>query len=87
MIVRALEVELEPILGFKPNELEGFVVPHNDALVIRATVANFGVTRIFVDVGSSVNVLFWTIKKQMGISIEDLQSITTSLFGFSGHAM
>lgn len=87
MVVRALEVESKPILGFEPNDLEEFADPHNDTLVIRATVANFDVARVFVDAGSLVNALFWTTKKQMGISIDDLQSITTPLFGFFGHAM
>lgn len=58
MVVRASKVELGPIIGFGPDDLEGVTTPHNDALVIQATIVNFDVTRVFVDVGSSVNVLF-----------------------------
>lgn len=32
------------ILGFVPRDLEGIMVLHNDALVIRAIVDNFDVT-------------------------------------------
>lgn len=40
------------MIGFGPSDLEGVMTPHNDALVIRAIVANYDVTRIFVDTDS-----------------------------------
>lgn len=47
-----------PVLRFGPQDLEGVITPHNDALVIRATVTYYEVAQVFVDSGSSVNVLF-----------------------------
>ncbi|XP_073119947.1 uncharacterized protein [Henckelia pumila] len=52
-------VRTGPTLFFGPGDLKGFSdTTHNDALVIRALVANYDVARIFLDSGSSVNVLF-----------------------------
>ncbi|XP_073317272.1 uncharacterized protein [Primulina huaijiensis] len=48
----------EPIISFGPEDLRGVSLPHNDALVIQARVANYDVLRVFVDNGSSVNVSF-----------------------------
>lgn len=60
MVVRAPEVESDPVIGIGPGDFEGVTSPppHNDALIIRATMANYDVVWVFVDVGSSINVLF-----------------------------
>lgn len=47
-----------PRLSFGPKDLIGVIFLHSDALVIRATIANYKVARVLVDSGSSVNVLF-----------------------------
>lgn len=46
------------MLGFGLEDLRGIVTPHNDALVIRAIIVNYEIARVFIDVGSSFNVLF-----------------------------
>lgn len=43
MVVNALEVELGQVIGFGPGDLVGVMVPHNDAMVIQTTVANYDV--------------------------------------------
>lgn len=35
--------QMGPILGFRPRDLEGVAISHNDALVIKATIVNFEV--------------------------------------------
>ncbi|XP_073047640.1 uncharacterized protein [Primulina eburnea] len=53
----------DPVIGFGPDDMKGVMAPHNDALLVTLTIANYDVARIFVDTGSSVNVLFkepWT---------------------------
>ncbi|XP_073152934.1 uncharacterized protein [Henckelia pumila] len=55
-------------LSFGPEDLKGVSSNHNDALVIRVMVANYDVTRIFVDSGSSVNVLFYNGRKTRIVS-------------------
>lgn len=36
----------------------GVVSPHDDALVVKATIANNEAVRVFIDMGSSINALF-----------------------------
>ncbi|XP_074566213.1 uncharacterized protein LOC141822780 [Curcuma longa] len=74
-----------PIIRFGPQDLEGVEMPHDDALVIRATIANYNIARIFVDTGSSVNIIFKAAFDQMQIDEADLQPMATSLFGFTGN--
>ncbi|XP_074562950.1 uncharacterized protein LOC141819598 [Curcuma longa] len=74
-----------PVIFFGPQDLEGVEAPHDDALVIRATVANYDIGRVFVDTGSSVNVLFVNTFQQMDINEGSLTSLTTPLYGFTGN--
>lgn len=46
------------MISFGPVYLEGLTTPHEDVLVIRVTIANYEVARVFVDSGSSMNILF-----------------------------
>lgn len=48
----------DPIISFIPEDLEGVATPHDNALVIRATISNYYVARVFIDSGSSVNIFF-----------------------------
>ncbi|XP_073153411.1 uncharacterized protein [Henckelia pumila] len=74
-------------LSFGPEDLKGVANNHNDALVIRAMVANYDVTRIFVDSGSFVNVIFQEAINQMDLGQYRIEPVVTSLFGFTGHAI
>ncbi|XP_073154140.1 uncharacterized protein [Henckelia pumila] len=76
-----------PTLSFGPKYLKGISNNHNDALVIRVMVANYDVARIFVDSGSSVNVLFQEAINQMDLGQYKIEPVVTSLFGFTGHAI
>lgn len=58
MVVRTPEVESDLMLEFIPGDLEGAMPPHNDALIIHATLANYNMTKVFADVNNSFNVLF-----------------------------
>ncbi|XP_073152355.1 uncharacterized protein [Henckelia pumila] len=80
-------VNTGPTLSFGPKDLKGVSSNHNDALVIRAMVANYDVARIFVDSGSSVNVLFQEAINQMDLGQYKMEPVVTSLFGFTGHAI
>lgn len=57
----------------------------NDALVIRARVANYEVQKVFVDSKSSVNVIFQETFGQMDIQQYKLEPIEIALFRFAGH--
>ncbi|XP_073154002.1 uncharacterized protein [Henckelia pumila] len=77
-----------PTLSFGPDDLKGLSdTTHNDALVIRALVANYNVARIFVDSENSVNVLFQETINQKDLGEYKVEPVVTSLFGFTGHAI
>ncbi|XP_075500047.1 uncharacterized protein LOC142538617 [Primulina tabacum] len=77
----------EPVISFGPEDLRGVSLPHNDALVIQARVANYDVLRVFVDNGSSVNVIIKEALVQMDLHEYRLEAVETALFGFVGHAV
>ncbi|XP_073024413.1 uncharacterized protein [Primulina eburnea] len=62
---RGADLPQDHVISFGPDDLRGIVAPHNDALVVTATVANYDVARIFIDNGSSMNVLFKSTLDQM----------------------
>ncbi|XP_073049653.1 uncharacterized protein [Primulina eburnea] len=76
-----------PVIIFGPRDLQGVSLPHNDALVIQAKVANYDIRRVFVDSGSSVNIIFQEALDQMNLEDYQLQPVETALFGFAGHTV
>lgn len=48
----------DPIINFGSTNLEGEITPHKNTLVIQVTIANYQVAQVFVDSGSSINILF-----------------------------
>ncbi|XP_075521447.1 uncharacterized protein LOC142554667 [Primulina tabacum] len=77
----------DPVISFGPEDLRGIVAPHNDALVVTATIANYDVARIFIDNGSSVNILFKSTLDQMKVKGFEFDPVSTPLYGFAGHAI
>ncbi|CAA0808239.1 Unknown protein, partial [Striga hermonthica] len=74
-----------PVISFKAEDAEGVVLAHNDALVITAEVAGFDVKRVFIDTGSSVDVMFYDCFVQINKDLNmELKSVTTALYGFNG---
>lgn len=47
-----------PIISFGLSDLEGMIIPHDDALVVRTTIDNYDVAKVFIDSESSINILF-----------------------------
>ncbi|XP_042441471.1 uncharacterized protein LOC122026831 [Zingiber officinale] len=74
-----------PEISFGPSNLEGVEMPHDDALIIRAVIANYTIQRIFIDIGSSVNIIFKRTFDQLQIDSAELLPMTTPLFGFTGN--
>ncbi|XP_075507412.1 uncharacterized protein LOC142544238 [Primulina tabacum] len=77
----------EAVISFGPKDLRGANLPHNDALVIQARVANYDILRVFIDSGSSVNVIFKDAFVQMDLQGFHLEVVETALFGFAGHVV
>ncbi|XP_073137058.1 uncharacterized protein [Henckelia pumila] len=76
-----------PVITFGPGDLEEVCLPHNDALLIRARVANYDVRRVFVDFESSVNVIFQEAFEQMELQGCEINPVKMSLYGFAGHTI
>ncbi|XP_073275381.1 uncharacterized protein [Primulina huaijiensis] len=87
MISRGADLPQDPVISFGPKDLRGIVAPHNDALVVTATIANYDVVRIFIDNGSSVNILFKSTLDQMKVEGFEFDPVSTPLYGFAGHAI
>lgn len=74
-----------PVVGFEPQDMEGVSMPHNNALVVWVTLANYEVARVSTDVDNSINVLFRDNFEWMQLNVGELQQVATSLFNFAGH--
>ncbi|XP_031251662.1 uncharacterized protein LOC116109575 [Pistacia vera] len=71
------------VIQFEDEESVALAAPHHDALVISLQVANILVKRVFVDGGSSANILFLEIVKAMGLEEANINKRQTLLVGFS----
>ncbi|XP_012836530.1 PREDICTED: uncharacterized protein LOC105957147 [Erythranthe guttata] len=79
----SVKAEAHPIISFGPHDCCALDTPHADALVITSNVAGYDVSRIFVDNGSSVNVLFHDCLQRMDLEV-DVAPVSTMLYGFNG---
>ncbi|XP_061372006.1 uncharacterized protein LOC133314536 [Gastrolobium bilobum] len=62
----------------------GDVLPgHDDPHFIQAIIANYGVNRVFVDHGSSVDILFLPCFRALGFTVDDLTPVAGELSGFN----
>ncbi|XP_073131895.1 uncharacterized protein [Henckelia pumila] len=85
--IEARRIDPCPIITFGPGDLEGVCLTHNDPLFIWARVANYDVRRVFVDLGSSVNVIFQAAFEQMNLQGCEINPVKTSLYGFAGYTV
>ena len=75
---------MDQVISFVDNEATTLINPHDDALVISLLIANCKIKRILVDNGSSTNVLFMNILKEMKIDESNIHCRSIILVGFSG---
>jgi len=73
----------EEVVTFIKRDLDGTEYSHTDPLVISATLGTALVKQIFIDNGSSMNVLFKHAFDQMGMSPEDIQPYNIPIHGFT----
>ncbi|XP_057515034.1 uncharacterized protein LOC130796691 [Actinidia eriantha] len=78
-------VDIHLPITFNNDDLRGLHLPHDDALVVSAVIANFNVQRIFVDNGSSADILFISAFNKMKIGLDKLHPFYTPLVGFGGN--
>uniref|UniRef100_A0A2N9FJR7 Uncharacterized protein n=1 Tax=Fagus sylvatica TaxID=28930 RepID=A0A2N9FJR7_FAGSY len=69
------------------EDLEGVQLPHSDALVITLRIGEFDVKRVLIDPGSSVEIMYESLFKGLGLGKEDLSRTEGPLSGFSGETV
>ncbi|KAL0448553.1 UNVERIFIED_CONTAM: hypothetical protein Slati_1411700 [Sesamum latifolium] len=69
------------------EERSGPRTSSNDALVITALLANYEIERVFIDSGSSADILFGEAYDQMQLGDVPLEAVDTSLYGFAGEVV
>ncbi|KAL0378415.1 UNVERIFIED_CONTAM: hypothetical protein Sradi_3147000 [Sesamum radiatum] len=76
-----------PLMQFDQEEQNGPGIPGNDALVITAVLANYEIERVFIDTGSSADILFGEAYDQMQLVDAPVEAVDTSLYGFAGEVV
>ncbi|KAL0448564.1 UNVERIFIED_CONTAM: hypothetical protein Slati_1412800 [Sesamum latifolium] len=87
---RSLDVEImedTPLIQFGRAERSGPQTIHNDALVITAVLANYEFECIFIDSGSSADILFGEAYDQMQLGDVFLKKVNTLLYEFAGEVV
>lgn len=75
---------MDPVT-FSRADTTGVTFPHHDPLIITAEIAHCEVAQVFVDGGSSVNIIFLGAFRQLGVheGILDQRCLTLVAFGGS----
>ncbi|XP_061349587.1 uncharacterized protein LOC133294845 [Gastrolobium bilobum] len=76
--------QAKPKIVWDFNDLGDILPGHDDPLVIQAIIANWSVNRVFVDHGSSADILFLPCLKALGFTVNDLTPVAGELAGFNG---
>ncbi|XP_059441975.1 uncharacterized protein LOC132174318 [Corylus avellana] len=71
-------------ISFSEEDERGVIFPHDDALIVTLMVANHKIHRVLVDNGSSADILYWPVFKQMGVERSRIQPFDSPLVGFAG---
>ncbi|KAL0444280.1 UNVERIFIED_CONTAM: hypothetical protein Slati_2150700 [Sesamum latifolium] len=86
-VIEVEAMEDTPLIQFGRVERSGTRTSHNDALVITVVLANYEVGRIFIDSGSSGDILFGEAYDQIQLGDASLEKVNTSLYGFAGEVV
>ncbi|KAL0404006.1 UNVERIFIED_CONTAM: hypothetical protein Sradi_2041400 [Sesamum radiatum] len=73
-----------PLIQFDKEEQSRPRILDNNALVITTLLANYEIERVFIDSGSSADILFGEAYEQMQLGDVPLKVVDTSLYGFAG---
>ncbi|XP_077222103.1 uncharacterized protein LOC143855942 [Tasmannia lanceolata] len=57
---------------FSEKDYDDVSLPHDNAIVVRLIIANFSVSKVMIDTGSSVNILHYNAFKEMHLGLTDL---------------
>lgn len=73
-----------PLVTFNNEDSTGLDSPHNNPLVIALTIADCEVSRILIDTGSSVDVIFKDVLRKMGVDESRIRPERSPLVSFAG---
>ncbi|KAL0416360.1 UNVERIFIED_CONTAM: hypothetical protein Slati_3467900 [Sesamum latifolium] len=76
-----------PLIQFDQEERRGPRAQGNDALVITVLLANYEIECVFIDSGSSADILFVEAYDQMQLGDVPLEAVDTSLYSFVGEVV
>ncbi|XP_026458415.1 uncharacterized protein LOC113358917 [Papaver somniferum] len=79
-----LEEWMDTPLTFSTRDINQEVQMHNDPLVITLPIHRWNITKVLIDGGRSLNVLFYEPYLRMGITAEQMDSSTCTIYGFNG---
>ncbi|XP_077249144.1 uncharacterized protein LOC143888584 [Tasmannia lanceolata] len=68
---------------FSEKDYDKVHLPHDDANVVRIIIANFNVSKVLINTGSSVNILHYDAFKEMHLGMDRLVPIECSIYGIS----
>ena len=83
--MKMAEVDKECIT-FSKADLERVQHPHSDPLVVQLRIGGYDVKRILVDTGSSVEVMYYDLFKQLKLPQDQLKPARAPLVGFNAQA-
>uniref|UniRef100_A0A2N9I521 Uncharacterized protein n=1 Tax=Fagus sylvatica TaxID=28930 RepID=A0A2N9I521_FAGSY len=72
---------------FNNQDFEGVQLPHSDALVITLRIGEYDVKRILIDPSSSVEIMYESLSKGLGLGKKDLSRTEGPLNCFSGETV
>lgn len=73
-----------PTITFSDDDFHALDPEQDDPIVIMVEITRYGVSKVLVDQGSSVNILYWKTFQQMDISEDLIVPYDEQLVGFAG---
>lgn len=73
-----------PVITFSDNDYRPILSNHDGPLLITAMIGNTKVCHVFIDQGSSADILFYKAFKKVKFRDDQLLPINTDLIGFTG---
>jgi len=73
-----------PPITFTDEDFKALDPYHDDPTVISIEVAEYGIGKVLVDQGSSVNILYWKTFQRMNLSEDLIVPYNEQIVGFSG---
>ena len=69
-------------MGFSDEDKIGTIQPHDNALVITLWIGGYDVKRVMVDKGSTVEIMYPDLYKELNLKAKDLTPYSSPLVSF-----